>query len=281
MGNVVQIDAELNTIIVRNEVDNCPLQVGDCVLKLENQSINNYDDFSSKLQSLPTDHLTSITVSRGGKTLSLKCSKDTLEKVHFNDLISGFATLTYINEDNKKFGAVAHPINLGHYKMIEIKNGLISTTTDVVVNKSTKGNVGSLCAKRNCSIGKFKTNSNYGINGTIDYFDTSNLKKYKVASLNDVKVGKAQVILQNELNECEKYDIEIVNIENQKTPNSKTFKIKVTDKRLLQRTGGIVQGMSGTPIIQGDYIVGAVSHAVENDPALGYGVFIKWMINNK
>ena len=71
---------------------------------------------------------------------------------------------------------------------------------------------------------------------------------------------------------------EILNIENQKTPKSKTFKIHITDKELLQLTGGIVQGMSGTPIVQGDKIIGAISHAVENDPTTGYAVFIKWMI---
>ena len=75
-----------------------------------------------------------------------------------------------------------------------------------------------------------------------------------------------------------KFDIEILNIENQKTPKSKTFKIHITDKELLQLTGGIVQGMSGTPIVQGDKIIGAISHAVENDPTTGYAVFIKWMI---
>ena len=67
-------------------------------------------------------------------------------------------------------------------------------------------------------------------------------------------------------------------IKNQKTPKSKTFKIHITDKELLQLTGGIVQGMSGTPIVQGDKIIGAISHAVENDPTTGYAVFIKWMI---
>ena len=75
-----------------------------------------------------------------------------------------------------------------------------------------------------------------------------------------------------------KFDIEILNIENQKNPKSKTFKIRIIDKELLQLTGGIVQGMSGTPIVQDDKIIGAISHAVENDPTTGYAVFIKWMV---
>jgi len=78
-------------------------------------------------------------------------------------------------------------------------------------------------------------------------------------------------------NKTKKYDIEILSIENQAEPKCKSFKIKVTDKNLLKQTGGIVQGMSGTPIIQDDKIIGAVSHAVENDPSIGYGLYIKWM----
>lgn len=282
MGNILQIDAELKNIIVRNEVKGSPLQIGDAVLKLQNQSVSNYSEFSSILYSLPSDGNDdiSILVNRGGNILNINCSKESLEKVNFNNLISGFATLTYINSQNKEFAAVGHPISVGGAKKIPIKNGSISTTTDVTVQKSYQGSVGAINARRNYTIGQFTKNNNYGIKGTIGNLDVSNLKPYKVASINEVQLGKAQIILQNESNTCQKYDIEIINVERQRTPNPKTFKIRITDKDLLERTGGIVQGMSGTPIVQGDNIIGAISHAVENDPSLGYGVFIGWMINN-
>lgn len=280
MGNVLQIDAELKTIIVRNEVKDCPLQIGDSVLKIDNKTISNYAEFSSILYSLPNGSNVSILVSRNGNNLNLISSKEILEKVNFNNLISGFATLTYIDCDNNEFGAVGHPINIGNSRKIPIKNGAISTTTDITIQKSIKGNVGAINARREYSIGQFTTNNNYGIKGTINNLDVSNLEKYKVASLSEVKLGKAQIILQNESNVCQKYNIEIIAIENQRSPSPKTFKIKITDKDLLSRTGGIVQGMSGTPIVQGDKIIGAISHAVENDPSLGYGVFIGWMRNN-
>ena len=86
--------------------------------------------------------------------------------------------------------------------------------------------------------------------------------------------------MQTDSKTFNKYDIQIIDIQNQKSPKSKTLKIRITDKDLLIKTGGIVQGMSGTPIIQDNKIIGAISHAVENDPALGYGVFIQWMIDN-
>ena len=108
--------------------------------------------------------------------------------------------------------------------------------------------------------------------------DLSNYKKYKVAEVDEVKLGKAQIILQNKSNVCKKYNVEIINIEKQRKPDSKGIKIKITDPQLLKETGGIVQGMSGTPIVQGNKIVGAVSHALENNPTVGYGVYIKWML---
>ncbi|MGG7060321.1 SpoIVB peptidase S55 domain-containing protein, partial [Clostridium tertium] len=89
--------------------------------------------------------------------------------------------------------------------------------------------------------------------------------------------GKAQVILQTTSNGCQKFDIQIIDIQKQRSPQSKTLKFKIVDKDLLAQTGGVVQGMSGTPIVQGDKIIGAISHAVENDPSFGYAVFIQWM----
>ena len=89
---------------------------------------------------------------------------------------------------------------------------------------------------------------------------------------------KPTLSIQNKQNQCVKYDIEILKIENQTSPSPKTFKIKIVDEDLLRDTGGIVQGMSGTPIIQNGKIIGAVSHALENNPKVGYGVYIKWML---
>ena len=280
IGNVLQIDAELETIIVRNSVENSPFQVGDSVLKIKDEPIKSYADFSKTLYTLGENEMVSVLINRGGQNLTLTCNKEILEKINFNNLLSGFATLTYINPETSEFGAVGHPINIGTSKKISIKNGSISTTTDLNIQKSCKGNVGCISARRIETIGQFNKNTSFGIKGYINNFDTTNLKKYKVASLNEVKPGRAEIILQGTNGKCEKYEIEIIAIENQRTPESKTFKLRIVDKDLLIRTGGIVQGMSGTPIVQNDKIIGAVSHAVENDPTLGYGVYIKLMIEN-
>lgn len=279
MGNILQIDAQLENIIVRNEVDNCPLKIGDSILKVENESITSYEDFEYVISSLNKKDNISVLVRRENSVFCLKCNKNALKKINFNNLISGFATLTYINPNTQEFGAVAHSINIGTTKKIPIKKGCISCTNNLNIKKSRRGSVGCINATKNSVIGEFNSNTTFGIKGQIKNIDLSNYKKYKVAEINEVKLGKAQLILQSKNNVLKKYNIEIINVENQRNPDSKGIKFKITDPQLLKDTGGIVQGMSGTPIVQGDKIVGAVSHALENNPTVGYGVYIKWMLN--
>ena len=167
MGNVIQIDAELKTIIVRNEIKDSNLQVGDAILKLDNKEVNTYGEFSSILYSLPINSNISVTIKRSGNIINLTCTKPILEKISFNNVISGFATLTYIDDINHEFGAVGHAINIGNSKNIPIKNGFISTTNDLSIQKSCKDHVGAVNAKRNSTIGKFTQNNTFGIKGTI------------------------------------------------------------------------------------------------------------------
>ena len=279
LGNILQIDAELQHLIVRNQVENSPFALGDSLININNTPINNYYELTRILSSLSDTDNVSVLIKRGSNDFVLTTTKTKLEEVNFNNLLSGFATLTYVNPKNLEFAAVGHPISIGNHRKIAIKNGCISTTTDLNIEKSFRGSVGCINAKRKDTIGQFNQNSDFGIKGKLVNFDTSSLKKYKVASLDEVKLGKAEIILQTNSYGYEKFEIQIIDIDNQTYPKPKTFKIKITDSTLLSKTGGIVQGMSGTPIIQGDKIIGAISHAVENDPSLGYGVFIQWMLN--
>ncbi len=277
IGKVIQVDGELENLIVRNEVKGCPLKSGDLILKAEGNSIRDFNHLSDIFYSSANSQL-KVTVKRGDEIKNLICNKEPLKKVNFNNAISGFATLTYINPKTNAFGAVGHAINIGDAKQIPIKLGSISTTTNVEIQKSCRGNVGYINAHKDYLIGNFTENTQYGIKGTAKNIDFSNQKKYKVADLDEVELGKAQIILQNKQNKCVKYDIEILKIENQNSPQSKTFKIRILDEDLIKETGGIVQGMSGTPIIQNNKIIGAVSHALENNPKIGYGIYIKWML---
>lgn len=277
IGNVIQIDAELKNLLVKNTSENSPFNIGDVILSINNKYVNNYGEFSNHLSSLPNDNI-DVLISRSSNNITIHTNKEELEKINFNNLLSGFATLTYIDSDINEFRAVAHPISVGNTRKIPIKSGTISSISNIDFKPSVKGNVGCINGQRLSSIGQFTYNSDFGIKGKITNFDVTNFKKYKVASLSEIKPGKAHILLNANDGEPKKYDIQIINICNQKTPQPKTIKFKITDKELLNKSGGVVQGMSGTPIIQDNKIIGAVSHAIENDPSLGYAVFIKWMM---
>ncbi|MGL5715958.1 MAG: SpoIVB peptidase S55 domain-containing protein [Paraclostridium sp.] len=281
MGSVIQIDAELESLMVRNTIENCPFKIGDSLVSINDTDVETYSDFSNILYSLSSNAPASVKVKRSNTVITFEVDKDNLEKVNFNNLISGFATLTYINPKTKDFAAVAHPINIGCSRKIPIKNGTISSTSSLTIDKSYRGNVGSIAAQKKSTLGKFNINTDFGIKGKIHNLDLSNKKKYHVAKLSEVKEGKASILMQSIDGKVDEYDIYILDVKNQKTPDSKTFRIEIIDDQLLKLTGGIVQGMSGTPIIQDNKVIGAISHAIENNPSLGYGVYIGWMLEGE
>lgn len=281
IGNITQIDAELQSLMVKNTFEDSPFKIGDCLVSINNTNIKTYSDFSNLLNNLSVNSPLNVNIVRNNENLNLIVKKEILERVNFNNIVSGFATLTYVDPETNKFGAVAHPISVGSNKNLYIRNGCLSSTYNLIIDKSYRGSVGCINAQKNEFIGNFKRNTDFGIKGTINKIDLSKFKKYKVANLNEVKVGKASIILQTSNNSSREYEIKILNIKNQKNPESKTFKIEIVDKELLKITGGIVQGMSGTPIIQNNKIIGAISHAVENNPSIGYGVYIGWMLEGE
>lgn len=281
IGSVIQIDAELEHLMVRNSFEESPFKIGDSLLSVNNINIENYADFSNLLYSLPNDCLIGVTIKRNNELIRLDVEKNILEKISFNNLISGFATLTYIDPTNNEFGAVAHPISIGNSRKIPIKNGTISNTTNLTIDKSYRGKVGCINAQKNSTVGKFNINTNFGIKGKVRELGFNKRKKYEVANLNEVKTGKASLLMETSDGNLKEFDIYILDIKNQKSPEAKTFRIEVIDEELLNLTGGIVQGMSGTPIIQNGKFIGAVSHAIENNPILGYGVYIGWMIEGE
>ena len=281
LGNITQIDAELENLMVRNKFIDSPFKIGDSLISINNAKIKNYADFSNLISSLNSYESVVVKVLRNNEVLELNADKEILEKINFNNIVSGFATLTYVNPKNNKFGAVAHPISVGLNRNLSIKTGCISSTNNLNIDKSCKGTVGSINGEKAEFIGSFKINSDFGIKGDIKKIDFAKYKQYKVAKLNEVKPGKAYVLLQTPNSGPKQFEINILNIKNQKHAESKTFKIEIVDKELLNITGGIVQGMSGTPIIQDDKIIGAVSHAIENNPSIGYGVYIGWMLEGE
>lgn len=214
-------------------------------------------------------------------------SKDRIYKLglYIRDSAAGIGTMTFIEPVSKKYGALGHVISdMDTKKPIVVENGQILESTVTSIEKGSHGNPGEKLARFNPDggkIGNITKNSPFGIFGTLDKQINNGVldKPLSIALSHQVKEGPAKILTVVDGEEVQAYDIEIVSTIPQKFPATKGMVIKVTDPKLLKKTGGIVQGMSGSPIIQGNKVIGAVTHVFVNDPTSGYGVHIEWMLN--
>ncbi len=206
--------------------------------------------------------------------------------IWIRDNSAGVGTMTYIRKDNFRFGALGHPVcDIDTGALMPVNSGNIFRCNIVGYKKGEKGTPGELKGLflRNGSIyGSLDKNNEFGVYGTFyeKYLKMLDSHEVEVAKRNSVKSGKAQIRCTIDGSEPEYYDIEIVKTYFQSEKSTKSMFIRVTDKRLLETTGGIVQGMSGSPIIQDGKLAGAVTHVFVSDPTKGYGVYADWMIDN-
>lgn len=201
------------------------------------------------------------------------------------DKTAGIGTLTFYEENSKVFGALGHgitDINTGN--LLDVDYGKIMNAKIANIEQGKKGSPGEIKGifyeTRN-ELGEIVKNSSYGIYGVMnDNFIKSNkADAIPIGFKEEVKKGKAHILTTINDNKVEKFEIEIIEVQPQQYPEQKSMTIKITDKRLLERTGGIVQGMSGSPIIQDGKLIGAITHVFVNDPTKGYGVYIEWMLD--
>lgn len=200
------------------------------------------------------------------------------------DDASGVGTLTYVDSETNRYGALGHPIT--DYEtgvQIPVKDGKIYPCTLVGITKGQKGKPGELrCLfmQGKNSKGTVEKNTAYGVYGEVTKLEgvvDSNLTA-EVGSRMSVKPGKAKIV-SSVSGVREEYDIEIIKASYQSKSSDKSMVIRVTDPRLLALTGGILQGMSGSPILQDGKLVGAVTHVFISDPTKGYGIYVDWMLS--
>ena len=198
--------------------------------------------------------------------------------LYVRDSISGIGTLTYIDPNTKIYGALGHEITDSNSNIrLESESGKIYTSSVTGIVKATDGVPGEKNARYNSNdiLGSVLENTIHGIFGTFNTnFKTDKL--YKVAKPSEIKKGNAKILTVLNGNKVESFDINIIKLNNKET--TKNILFEITDERLLNKTGGIIQGMSGSPIIQGDYIIGAVTHVIVDSPKKGYGIFITNML---
>ena len=259
------------------------LKVGDYITYINNKKIETIDDLTKEIEKSIPNTMVNIKYRRDKKeysgTIKLIYEDNKYKTgLYVKDSVVGCGTLSYIDPESKIYGALGHEIIENNSKsIIEIKTGEIFASKIISIDKSNDGNPGNKNASFNFDkiYGNIRKNTNVGIFG--DYTAIVPEKNLlKVALPNEVKIGRATINTVINGDVVESYEINITNINEDNKVKNITFDI--VDKKLLNKTGGIVQGMSGSPIIQNNKIIGAVTHVKVDDVKSGYGVFITTML---
>lgn len=267
-----------NTYIGRN----AGLELGDKIIKIDSKKVNSIEDMINTINKSITDKKINITYLRKDKMLNTNLTlvkNNNIYKtgLYVKDQISGIGTLTYIDPETKIFGALGHEIvESNSNTKVEIKDGKIfkSSITGTTKSNNTKTGEKHAIFYDNEIYGKINANTNSGIFGI--YTAKYNNDLIEVGTKNDIKLGKAFIKTVLEDNKVGTYEINILKIN--KENNTKNILFEIKDESLLNKTNGVIKGMSGSPIVQNNKIVGAVTHAIVNDNKKGYGIFITTML---
>lgn len=195
------------------------------------------------------------------------------------DSAAGVGTVTFYEPSTKTFGALGHGItDIDTGELINIASGEFVTTRILNIAKGENGNPGKIqgTIENQKNIGQISKNSKFGIYGKVDNLSSLEIdasKEMEVATREEIKEGKATILCSLDNKTVEEYEIEIEKIYKENNYDNKSMQIKVTDQKLIEKTGGIIQGMSGSPIIQNGKFIGAVTHVLVNNPQEGYAVF--------
>lgn len=260
------------------------LKEGDYIVSINDEQISTVNDLVTVIDKYRLNNFVSIKFLRNKTLKETKLSLveiDGLYKtgLYVKDSITGIGTLSYIDPETKVYGALGHEIQESSSKThVEIKDGTIFRNYITSIDRSTDGSPGSKNAKfyNNTIYGDIIKNTKYGIYGNYN-------KKYniddavEIKKLSGINLGKAYIRTVTNGEDIKDYEIEITKIN--KDSKLKSISFKITDEELINKAGGIVQGMSGSPIMQDGYLIGAVTHVLVDDVKSGYGVSIITMLD--
>ena len=288
VGRIIglQLKSEAVTVaafddVLGREARDAGLRIGDQILTVNNCPIREAEDVAGALEGRTS---AAVTVRRGGKQTTLKIPLQTTADgqrlgVYLRQGIGGIGTVTWYDPETGYFGALGHGVNDSSGTLLRMTGG---SAYDAFVESVKKGKAGAPGQLRGCAdspqaCGDLIKNTPQGVFGKTG--ESWEGDPIPVAEFAEVTVGPATIRATVQVGEPQDYSVEILKIYPRDRSDGRNFLLRVTDPRLLETTGGIVQGMSGSPIIQDGKLVGAVTHVLVNDPATGYGIFIENMLD--
>ncbi len=276
-------------------IDPCKgiLEKGDRIIEVNGEKISSKEDFKEAIEDNEGEKI-KLKVVRNEKTFTTHVTpaySDDEEAYKIGawikDTIQGLGTLTYIDPETYSFGALGHGITDSQtHKIIPIEEGTIMTAYVDSIQKGAIGEPGELSGiintQKSAQLGDIRQNTTRGIFGTMDEEDIRKLTQeaIPIGCQNEIHEGEAIILADLTDEGVQAYVVEIQKVAKYSSEPSKGMVIKIVDERLLELTHGIVQGMSGSPIIQDNKLIGAVSHVFVQDPTKGYGIFVENMLDS-
>ena len=266
--------------------ERCGLRVGDIITEMQGRSVNTIEEVEAVLRDADGAPL-ALQVSRNGKALRMttraaRCCADGSYKLGawVRDSMAGIGTVTWYDPQTRRFAALGHGVtDVDTGQLIPLKSGAVMPASVSGVMRGGQGCPGQLHGSFDLShdLGSLTANSSRGIFGTA-YDDSFAGKPVPVARRSEVKTGTASILCNIEGTDVQEYDVEILRIYPESASECQNLMIQVTDEALLSATGGVIQGMSGSPILQNGALVGALTHVLVNDPTRGYGILAEKML---
>lgn len=268
--------------------ENSGIEQGDTIIAINNNEVSNTNELIEEVNNSNGNAIT-VKYEKNNETLEtsitpVKSGNEYKLGLWVRDAAAGVGTLTFYEPNTNSFMALGHGISdIDTEKIVDIASGELITASILTIKKGVKGTPGEIrgTIENGNNIGKIGKNTNLGVYGTVtnkNYLNISGMEEMEVATRSEIQEGKAQIICQLDNNGRKTYEIEIEKIYLANNTDNKSMLIKVTDKELLEKTGGIIQGMSGAPVIQNGKFVGAVTNVLVNDPTQGYAIFGDMMI---
>ena len=297
MGNAIGMKLYTDGVLVvgmseiegKKPYENSGIKEGDRIVQIDKKAIDNTEDLMEAVNKCSGKEI-SVKYIRDNTTIttSIKPIKNSGNQYKIGlwvrDAAAGVGTLTFYEPSSGMFGTLGHGIiDVDTSELIKIANGELVTTNILNITKGKKGDPGEIrgTIESGHTIGNIDKNTSFGVFGTLNktpYINIQNNDEIEVALREEIKIEDAQIICELENGKREKYNIKIQKVFLNNNKDNKSMLIKITDEKLLEKTGGIIQGMSGAPIIQNGKFIGAVTHVLVNDPTIGYGVFADIMI---
>jgi len=281
MGHSIGIKMDLSGVFITNDVmldkDNW-LKSGDSIGQVDKIPITNIKNFEKALSSFNDKRKVTLVVLRKGETLQVGSDSESLKRLipFLKDKTEGTGTLTYVDPEKGSYGALGHQIIDSSFNSApSFTEGSIYLSEIGQIRKSVPGNPGykiSSIVKDGHILGTINKNGVYGIFGSWnDGYKEVLAEPLEIMQPANVKVGAAEIYTTVKGTEVETFSIQIINVEKDQ------FHFLLTDAKLLEKTGGILQGMSGSPVIQAGKFVGAVTHMFVDEPEKGAGLFLETM----